>query len=266
MSGRKGFEGAKRGAGSGWLENMGVRMAINVARAMAIAAFAASPSVSSADDLQSPVASRAFLFGGADVSQSSGFVWTGMTAIPFGHIGEDGLRLRFMGGTGQYKYNTSAVPSGKNKGTITSGELLVGYRTSFGATVINGFIGLDAKNYSLDEPDPGNRETGSHAGVKAAVELYTRTAPDWFVTGYGNISSVFQNYSAKTAINHEFVPGFALGAEGGVLGDKRYDEERAGLVATVTLTKTIFTVASGVAHSSDNGNGTYMTLTLYTPF
>src|SRR6185312_16360642 len=118
---------------------MGLRVAGFVARAMALA-IAVSPFAVKADELRSPVASRAFLFGGADAGQNYGFVWTGVTAIPFGNLGDDGIRVRAMGGLGQYEYNTSAVPSGKNKGTISSGELMIGTRKSFGAMVLTGYV------------------------------------------------------------------------------------------------------------------------------
>ncbi|HVT55974.1 MAG TPA: cellulose biosynthesis protein BcsS [Xanthobacteraceae bacterium] len=240
-------------------------MARRLAEAVALLATAVW-SVAYADELTSPVASRAFLFGGADLTQNSAFTWSGVTSIPFAKIGEDGFRVRAMGGIGRYEYRTSAVAGGKNNGTIASGELLFGNRTSFGATVLTGYIGLDAKNYVLDNPDPKNPESGSRAGIKAAVEIYTRTAPDWFFTGYANISSVFQSYSLRGAVHHEFKPGLALGAEGGVLGDERYDEERLGLIATIVFSNKNVTAAAGVAHSEDNGSGGYTTLTLYAPF
>lgn len=240
-------------------------MARGMAKAVALLATAV-PSFVQADELTSPVASRAFLFGGADLTRNSAFSWSGVTSIPFANIGEDGFRLRAMGGIGRYEYRTSAVAGGKNNGTIKSGELLFGNRTSFGATVLTGYLGLDVKNYMLDDPDPKNPESGSRAGIKAAVELYTRTAPDWFVTGYANISSVFQSYGLRGAVHHEFKPGVALGAEGGILGDERYDEERLGLIATLAFSSVNITAAAGVAHSTDNGSGGYTTLTLYAPF
>ena len=200
-------------------------------------AIAASPFAVKAGELQSPVANRAFLFGGADAGQNYGFVWTGVTVIPFGNLGDDGVRVRAMGGLGQYEYNTSAVPGGKNKGTISGGELLIGNRKSFGAMVLTGYLGIDARNYSLRDPDPGNPESGSRAGIKATLELYARTAPEWFVTASGNIFSVFQNNNARAAINNELTPGFALGVEGALLGDERYDEQRTGLIPTMTFAK-----------------------------
>jgi hypothetical protein len=242
------------------------RMAKNVAKAVALFATAVSPFVSHADELTGPIASQAFVFGGVDATKNSVFTWSGITAIPFAKIAEDGFRLRAMGGYGQYRYRTSAVADGENTGTITSGELLAGNRTSFGTTVLTGYVGLDAKNYRLQDADPKNPESGSRIGIKAALELFTRTAPVWFVTAYGNISSVFGNYSLRGAVNHEFNPGFALGAEAGLLGDERYDEQRFGLIATMTFTKGSVTAAAGLAHSSDNGSGAYTTLTLYAPF
>jgi hypothetical protein len=149
---------------------------------------------------------------------------------------------------------------------ITSGEFTIGYHKSFEATVVTGYIGIDAKNYRLQNPDPGNLESGSRIGVKAILELYTRTAPDWFVTAYGNISSVFTTYAARAAVNHEIAPGFALGAEGGLLGDAHHNEQRAGAIATLSFAKASVSVAGGVARSSDASSGAYTTLTLYAPF
>ncbi|HWK86572.1 MAG TPA: cellulose biosynthesis protein BcsS [Xanthobacteraceae bacterium] len=239
------------------------------ARIVALAAVLICPALPfhlHADELVAPVPSRAFVFGGVDASRNSTFAWAGATAIPFGTLVEDGLRLRAMGGFGGYTYRTSATPGGRNSGTISSGELMAGYHKSFGATVVTGYLGLDVKRYSLQDADPANQETGTHAGIKAAIELYTRTAASWFMTAYGNVSSVFGNYSARAALHHEIAPGFALGVEGALIGDRRYDEQRAGLVATLTLPKSSLTMAGGVATSADNGTGAYTTISLYAPF
>lgn len=233
---------------------------------MTVSICAAFPFSLQAEELVAPTASRAFVFGGVDATRNSTFVWAGATAVPFGTLVEDGFRVRAMGGFGRYDYKTSAMADGRNTGTISSGELMAGYHQSFGATVVTSYLGLDVKHYSLQEADPANRETGTHAGIKAAIELYTRTAASWFVTAYGNISTVFGNYGLRAAVHHEFTPGFALGVEGALLGDRRYDEQRAGLIATLTLPKSSLTMAGGVATSTDNGTGAYTTISLYAPF
>jgi hypothetical protein len=148
---------------------MGHRMASNVVKAVALLATAMPPFASCADELTSPVASQAFVFGGIDAGKDSVFAWSGFTAIPFAKIGEDGFRLRTMGGYGRYRYRTSAVADGENTGTITSGELLAGNRTSFGGTVLTGYVGLDAKNYRLQNADPKNPE------LEAALESKRRS-------------------------------------------------------------------------------------------
>jgi len=237
-----------------------------MARAVTAIVIASSPFASRAEELTGPVANRAFLFAGADLTRNYSFVWTGLTSIPFGEIGEDGLRLRAMGGTGQYRYRTDAFSSGENRGSVTSGELLVGNRVTIGPAILTGYAGLDAKDYRLRNPDPGNPESGSRLGIKAAFEVYARTASDRFATAYGNISSVFATYALRVALHHELAPGLALGVESGLLGDRRYDEQRAGLIATLTIPKASFTAAVGVARNSGDGSGAYMTLTAYAPF
>jgi cellulose biosynthesis protein BcsS len=224
------------------------------------------PFAAVADDTASPASSLAFLFGGVDAGPHSIFTWAGIVSAPSSGIGQDGIRVRAQGGGGQYQYETSAVPSGKNRGTVSGGELMIGNRFSFDAMVITAYIGIDARNYSLQNPDPNNPENGSHFGIKASGEMFTRTAPDWFVTAYGNISSVFASYNLRVALNRELVPGFALGPEAALLGDSRHNEQRGGLIATMSFLRGSITVAGGLAHSSDNGNGGYTTVTIYAPF
>lgn len=211
-------------------------------------------------------ANRLYFFTGVDVGHDTGFAWAGVAAAPFGKLDEDGIRLRVLGGNGHYRYNTQAVAGGENKGEITSGEILIGRRLLFDSVTITAYAGLDVRNYRLQHPDPGNPESGSKAGIKAAMEIYARTAPTWFTTAYANISSVFQNYSVRAAFSHEFTPTFALGIEGALFGDTRYNEQRAGLIATMKFARSIVSIASGIAKNSDKGSGEYTTLTFYSPF
>jgi hypothetical protein len=233
---------------------------------MAVSISAMFPFGLYAKELVAPVASSAFVFGGVDAVRNSTFVWAGAAAVPFGVLVEDGPRLRIMGGFGSYGYRTSATADGRNSGTISSGELMAGYHQSFGAAVVTSYLGFDIKHYNLQNADPANPESGTHAGIKAMIELYARAAASWFVTAYGSISSVFGNYSARFAVHHEIAPHLALGVEGAIFGDRRYDEQRAGLIATLTLPKNSLTVAGGVATGTGNGKGAYTTISLYAPF
>ena len=103
-------------------------------------------------------------------------------------------------------------------------------------------------------------------GIKAALEFFTRPAPDWFVTAHGNISSVYQNYGSRIAINRNLGRFFTLGAEGAAIGDERSHEIRAGIVGGLHLGRSITTIAAGILQNSDKANGAYSTLTYYAPF
>lgn len=242
-----------------------VRFAVGVAAFVAIACNAFALQAAEVTPAASNL-NRVYFFTGADIGNDTGFGWAGLTAAPFGKLDEDGMRLRVLGGFGQYRYHTQAVPGGENEGSISSGEILIGRRLLFDPVTITAYAGLDVRNYRLQHPDPGNPESGERIGIKAALEIYARIAPKWFATGYANISSIFQNYSVRAAINRELTSTFALGIEGALLGDTRYNEQRAGLIASMKFARNIITVASGIVQNSDKGSGEYATLTLYSPF
>jgi hypothetical protein len=51
-----------------------------------------------------------------------------------------------------------------------------------------------------------------------------------------------------------------------VLGDARYVEPRAGVLAQLTFGRSVVTLATGFLSNSDDGRGTYATLSLYAPY
>ena len=174
--------------------------------------------------------------------------------------------MRALGGAGHYRYRTQSIAGGENSGTVSAGEILIGKRLCFDPTTISAYAGLEIKNCSLRLPDSGNPVTGTKAGIKSVFEVYTRFAPEWFVTAYGNISSVYRSYSARGAINRDLTSNFTLGAEGAVMGDERSNEIRAGIIAGIKFGQNIATIAGGVMQNSDKGSGMYTTLTYYTQF
>jgi hypothetical protein len=50
------------------------------------------------------------------------------------------------------------------------------------------------------------------------------------------------------------------------VGDARYVEHRAGLLASICYGRAMLTLAAGVLRNSDKGGGTYATLSLYAPY
>ncbi len=214
---------------------------------------------------------KADFFGGIDAADATKFVWMGSTYAPFGTLGEDGWRLRIVGGAGKYSYNTSAAPAGINDAFAFSGEALAGYRKTFanlfGRTVYAGiFAGLHYEDQILVYDDPENPARGSEAGFKASLELYSRVWQRYIVTAFGSVSTVHEKYYAKTALHYELNETWSFGGEFATMGDARYSEHRAGLSGTLTWQKKIFTLSAGLLENSGRGDGTYITLSVYSPF
>jgi hypothetical protein len=249
------------------------RMGIRARRAFALAAavlaaclassaFAADPSSSFADSLKS----RLFLFGGFDVTRDSSFVWTGIVLAPWSRLDEDGVRLRVMGGIGRYRYNTDAVASGVNEGIVSSGEIMFGWRRAFDRIVVVAYLGGQIEEHQLRDPDPGNPVSGTTLGLKGALELFSRPWPDYIATALASASTVHGSYQARATFAREINSWLALGVEGAILGNARYFEPRAGLIAVATIAGRKLSLSGGYLSNSDKGAGPYLTLSLYAPF
>jgi hypothetical protein len=171
-----------------------------------------------------------------------------------------------MGGYGRYRYRTSAVAGGENEGTVSSGELMLGWRRAFAHATYVAYLGAHVENHQLRAADPGNPVTGTEAGLKAALELHARPWPEYVATASAAASTVHGSYLARASLAREFSDYFAFGVEGAVLGDKRYVEPRAGLVVTTTFWRQMLTLSGGYLSNSDKGDGGYLTLSLYAPF
>jgi opacity protein-like surface antigen len=233
-----------------------------LAACLASSAFAADPAPNLADSLKN----RLFLFGGFDVARDSSFGWTGIVSAPWSRLDEDGLRLRVMAGLGHYRYRTDAVAGGVNEGTVSSGEIMLGWRRAFDPTVVVVYLGAQIEDHQLRDPDPGNPVSGTTMGIKGTIELFSRPWPDYIATALASASTVHGSYQARATFAREINPWLALGVEGTILGNARYVEPRAGLVAVTTVADRKLSLSGGYLSNSDKGDGLYLTLSLYAPF
>lgn len=209
---------------------------------------------------------RMFAFGGVDVARGSSSAWIGVVGAPLARLGDNGPRLRMMGGYGRYSYETGIVPGGINDGEYGTGEFMLGWRHDLSGIIVTTYIGAHIEQHSLAQPDPGNPARGSETGVKALVELFTRPAPGWIATASASISSVYTSYSLRGMIAREINPVFALGFEAAIIGNERYSEPRLGIAAQWPWRDRIVALAVGLLDNSDKGSGYYLTTTLFSPF
>lgn len=211
-------------------------------------------------------AKRADFFGGIDATRDSTFAWSGMTFAPRGRLDEDGFRVRLTGGTGMYRYRTGNVPGGINEADVVSGEILGGYRHAFGPVIASAYLGIAYEDQRLRAADASNPTQGSETGIKAAFDLYVRLWSHYIATAFVTGSTVHNKYHARATFLRELNERWAVGVEGGALGDARSSETRAGLVGTLTWRGKIFALSGGFADNSDKGGSSYATLSVYAPF
>lgn len=216
--------------------------------------------------LRIPIENRADFFGGIDASKDSYSTWLGITYAPAGRLDQDGWRLRAAGGRGGYRYRTGNVPGGINHASVFSGELLGGYRHTFGPVIASAYLGFHVEEQALAFPDAANPTAGFASGVKAALELYARLWHRYIATGFVTVSSTHNKYNARASLMRELDPRWAFGIETGALGDERTTEIRAGLIGTLTWRRRIVALSLGALDNSDNGSGGYATLSVYSPF
>jgi hypothetical protein len=210
-------------------------------------------------------------FGGIDLANAVTFAWAGVTYAPVGTLSADGWRLRIMGGAGRYTYLSSIVPGGVNDASVYTAELLGGYRRTFddifGRRVhVGAFAGVNYESQMLALPDPFNPTQGSKAGIKAAIEIYSRIAQAYILTAIATASTAHSKYYAKTALLYELTPRWSFGGELVTMGDARYSEHRAGLAGSLTWGNRILTLSAGALDNSGRGSGAYATLSVYSPF
>jgi len=191
------------------------------------------------------------VWAGADVAEDVWLLYSGTTYSPFGDINKDGLRLRVVGGYGQYSYagdrialnpdydGISGEPTVSTyktfQGKVQFLEALIGYQWRFGELTTKAFVGIasiehvvspnDSLILPVDFADPGagvtvipfNRAVGLEVGFKGAVEFWLNMGAD----AYGSLdlswSEAHVTRAARARVGHyilkETLPGLSAGAE-----------------------------------------------------
>lgn len=209
---------------------------------------------------------RLDFFGGIDGASDSMFAWSGLTYAPRGRLDEDGFRIRVAGGVGIYRYRTGNVPGGANEAGVMSGELLGGYRRTFGRAIVSGYLGFHIEEQRLRAPDPSNPTAGTEAGIKGTIDVYSRLWAHYVATAFATGSTVHGKYNIRGAFQREFNERWAAGLETAFLGDARANEVRVGPVVSLTWHRKIVALSAGFLDNSDKGSGGYGTLSVYSPF
>lgn len=168
------------------------------------------------------------LFSGADLWRGGGFGYGGLIWSP-GGLDREGFAAKLLVGAGQYRYRSGAAE-------IVGTELLVdampGWRFKFRRGEITVMAGLDLQNHRLSPDDLGNRLRGSHAGLRAGVDLWWEPTDATMLSAGGTFATIGDGYWARGAVGWRFFERVYLGPEALALGDTSYWQWRVGLHAT----------------------------------
>ncbi|CFX60170.1 conserved protein of unknown function [Candidatus Filomicrobium marinum] len=181
---------------------------------------------------------------GADTAKNVWLLYSGTTASPFGHIYEDGLRLRFVGGYGQYTYGGKRpelnpaytgfgaepwliTPYKTFKARVQFAEALIGYQLRTGELTTKAFVGISAIDHDIRPgdyailPDANgkpqkysfNFASGLDVGVKIALELWLNLGADAYASLDLAWSDAHLTRSARARIGHYLFDGLSAGLE-----------------------------------------------------
>jgi hypothetical protein len=155
------------------------------------------------------------VWSGVDVAQDNWLVYTGVTVAPFNHIHEEGLRLRFTSGYGQYAYtgNRAASVVQSFEALTYYGDALIGYLDRFGPLTAKAFVGIAYSAHDIAPFDPENLVIGDDIGLKGVLELWLDIGTVGFASLDVSWSNAHETRAARSRLGARFSPSMSGGLE-----------------------------------------------------
>jgi hypothetical protein len=182
---------------------------------------------------QQPTGQNAEVGLGAGVSRDAWSVYSSMTVAPFGALTEDGLRLRTTGGYGAFQYSAMRPSGGggqlvKFRGSVSFGDLLVGYHQQLGALTLKLYAGGMATRQVIDPFDPEAEVQGPGIGGKAVIETWWTISEQAWASLDLSYGSLHETYAGRLRLGWRLVPVVSAGLEVSADGNSDGDSGRVG--------------------------------------
>jgi hypothetical protein len=167
-------------------------------------------------------------WAGVDVSKDAWLIYSGITVAPWGHIHEDGWRVRVAGGYGGYKYSgnrsiTEDIDIQKFKAQTHFTDVLAGYLTKWGPLTAKAFGGVSLISHQIAPLDPENIAVGDEWGAKGVIELWFDITPEAYAALDLSWSTAHDARSARTRVGYRMTPTLSIGLEAGLNIDAQGD-------------------------------------------
>lgn len=201
---------------------------------------------------------RQEVWAGTEVTAHSWSAYSGITAALFGPLDANGWRVRAVGGYGGYAYKRYQDTI---RGTVSFGDVFVGYQHQFGPLTLKALGGITAENHGLSPFDPDNSVSGADLGAKAGLETWLEIgSQNWFSLDLYASTVHGGAYAARTRAGHRFRPDLSIGLEGAATGNAEYDGGRAGAFLRYTWSSGEFSASVGASVDRWGEAGGYGTL------
>ena len=212
-------------------------MAVALFVAAVLAGFATAPA--SAEGKKKEILDRHNeVWAGADAGADVWLLYSGTTMAPFSDIHQNGLRLRFVGGYGQYRYQSfdpsTLTPTDYNV-RVTFADALIGYLWRLDPLILKLFVGASFADHQIHPIDLNNFVQGPDIGVKAVAELWFNIGTNAFASVDLSWSQAHETRSIRSRLGYRITPKFSIGPEAGLnldrQGDYKINKERSNFRA-----------------------------------
>lgn len=178
-------------------------------------------------------APRREVFSGIETGNNYTTVYAGGGYAIGAGFNVPGWRLRAVGALGRYRYNGTLFDGRGDRLTAFEGNVAflaaqAGYQFHRGPTIAKLFAGIEAVDQTITPFDPRNTVQGTELGLRLTLETWTDLSDRWFLSADASYGTAFQEYWQLSRIGYRLGPKFAMGLEGGVLGNQEYNAGRGG--------------------------------------
>ncbi|WAC26004.1 cellulose biosynthesis protein BcsS [Ancylobacter sp. SL191] len=222
--------------------------------------------LAAAEPLTDSFKRRLYFYAGSDMARDTSYGWAGVAWAPFARMDEEGLRLRFQGGGGRYRYETADVAGGWNGVSKTEAEGLIGWQTLRGPHALALYAGVAMIDNQLDMPDPANQDQGTRYGAKLVAEWFYRWDERRTLSAAISATTADSAATARFAAGWRMLDWLELGVETAATSDWPDRDVRLGGFLVVPVKGQELRAAGGWRWSSDETDGAYLTLSVYMPY
>ncbi|MGQ0673800.1 MAG: cellulose biosynthesis protein BcsS [Hyphomicrobium sp.] len=168
------------------------------------------------------------VFAGADATADGWLVFSGATVAPFGHIHDQGFRMRVTSGYGAYQYSGircltkkrclqghpgTRLALTKYQAETSFTDLVAGYLWRFDPLIVKILAGGSIIGHNIAPFDEENLAIGFDWGPKVGVELWLNMGDDMWASLDASWTGAHEAFGVRSRIGYRLWPHLSVGLE-----------------------------------------------------